>query len=111
MPIDGIVELRLATAFDAHYGGFATGCSPVSWGSIDEPFVNLTMPAELPTRRRGCARPSRAVADRPATYYAHFRAAQSLPGRENSEGKRRNAAENRAAQKTPPRGGLLELSE
>ena len=39
------VKLRLATAFDAHHGGFATGCSPVSWGSIDEPFVNLTMPS------------------------------------------------------------------
>ena len=31
--------------------------------------------------------------------------------RENSEEKRRKAAENRAAQRTPPRGGLLELSE
>ena len=40
-----IVKLRLATAFDAHHGGFATGCSPVSWESIDEPFVNLTMPS------------------------------------------------------------------
>ena len=24
-----------------------TGCSPVSWGSIDEPFVNLTMPSKI----------------------------------------------------------------
>ena len=31
-------------AFDAQHGGFATGWSPVSWGSIDELFVNLTMP-------------------------------------------------------------------
>ena len=36
---------------------------------------------------------------------------KSLPDRENSEGKRRKAAENRAAQRTPPRGGLLELGE
>ena len=41
---DGIVKLRLAAVFDAQHGGFATGCSPVSWGSIDELFVNLTMP-------------------------------------------------------------------
>ena len=46
----GIVKLRLATAFDAHHGGFATGCSPVSWGSIDEPFVNLTMPPGVSER-------------------------------------------------------------
>ena len=38
------VKLRLAVVFDAQYGGFATGWSPVSWGSIDELFVNLTMP-------------------------------------------------------------------
>ena len=49
--------------------------------------------------------------EKPATYYMHFRAAPSLPDRENSEGNRRNAAENRAAQRTPPRGGLLELGE
>ena len=39
------VKLRLAAVFDAQHGGFATGWSPVSWGSIDELFVNLTMPA------------------------------------------------------------------
>ena len=49
--------------------------------------------------------------EKPETYYMHFRAAQSLPDRENSEGKRRKAADTRAAQRTPPRGGLLELGE
>ena len=49
---DGIVKLRLAAVFDAQHGGFATGWSPVSWGSIDELFVNLTvsiipLPAEV----------------------------------------------------------------
>ena len=44
--LEGIVKLRLAAVFDAQHGGFATGCSPVSWGSIDELFVNLTMPAD-----------------------------------------------------------------
>ena len=39
------VKLRLTAAFDAQYGGFATDWSPVSWGSLDELFVNLTMPA------------------------------------------------------------------
>ena len=39
------VKLRLAAVFDAQPGGFATGWSPVSWGSIDELFVNLTIPA------------------------------------------------------------------
>ena len=39
------VKLRLAAVFDAQPGGFATGSSPVSWGSIDELFVNLTIPA------------------------------------------------------------------
>ena len=38
------VKLRLAAVFDAQPGGFATGWSPVSWGSIDELFDNLTMP-------------------------------------------------------------------
>ena len=37
------VKLRLAAVFDAQHGGFATGWSPVSWGSIDELFVNLTV--------------------------------------------------------------------
>ena len=41
------VKLRLAAVFDAQHGGFATGWSPVSWGSIDKLFVNLTMPEEL----------------------------------------------------------------
>ena len=43
---DGIVKLKLTAVFDAQHGGFTTGWSPVSWGSIDELFVNLTMPAE-----------------------------------------------------------------
>ena len=42
----GIVKLRLTAAFDAQYGGFATDWSPVSWGSLDELFVNLTMPLQ-----------------------------------------------------------------
>ena len=36
--------MRLTAVLDAQHGGFATGWSPVSWGSIDELFVNLTMP-------------------------------------------------------------------
>ena len=31
----GIVKLRLTTVSDAQHGGFTTGLSPVSWGSID----------------------------------------------------------------------------
>ena len=42
--MSGIVKLRLTAAFGAQYGGFATDWSPVSWGSLDELFVNLTMP-------------------------------------------------------------------
>ena len=43
------VKLRLAAVFDAQYGGFATGLSPVSWGLIDELFANLTMPRRWTT--------------------------------------------------------------
>ena len=43
----GIVKLRLAAVFDTQHGGFATGWSPVSWGSIDELFVNLTTPSRM----------------------------------------------------------------
>ena len=43
-------------AFDAQHGGFATGWSPVSWGSIDELFVNLTMPGERLWPRPAVAR-------------------------------------------------------
>ena len=32
----GIVKLRLTAVFDAQHGGFETGWSPISWGSIDE---------------------------------------------------------------------------
>ena len=45
------VKLRLAAVVDAQHGGFATGWSPVSWGSIDELFVNLTMPVRRPRGR------------------------------------------------------------
>ena len=38
------VKLRLTAVSDAQHGGFATGWSPVYWGSIDDLFVNLTMP-------------------------------------------------------------------
>ena len=51
LPRGGIVKLRLPAVFDAsdtpprlrggQHGGFATGWGPVSWGSIDELFVNL----------------------------------------------------------------------
>ena len=37
------VKLRLTAVFDAQHGGFATSSSPVSWGSIDVLFVNLTV--------------------------------------------------------------------
>ena len=37
-------------AFGAQYGGFATDWSPVSWGSLDELFVNLTIPGGVHTR-------------------------------------------------------------
>ena len=36
--------MKLTVVFDAQHGGFTTGWSPASWGSIDELFVNLTMP-------------------------------------------------------------------
>ena len=52
MMMTGIVKLRLTAVFDAQHGGFATGWSPVSWGLIDELFVNLTMP--MADRRMRC---------------------------------------------------------
>ena len=42
-PRTGIVKLRLTAVSDPQHGGFATGSSPVSWGSLDELFVNLTV--------------------------------------------------------------------
>ena len=45
------VKLRLPAVFDAQHGWFATGWGPVSWRSIDELFVNLTMPVRLPLRQ------------------------------------------------------------
>ena len=38
------VKLRPTAILDAQHGGFTAGSSPVSWGSIDELFVNLTIP-------------------------------------------------------------------
>ena len=45
------VKLRLAAVFDVQHGGFATGWSAVSWGSIDELFVNLAMAVRRPRGR------------------------------------------------------------
>ena len=39
----GIVKWTLTAVSDAQHGGFTTGSSPVSWGSIAELFVNLTV--------------------------------------------------------------------
>ena len=39
------VKLRLTAVSDPQHGGFTTGWSPVSWGSIDQLFVNLTVPS------------------------------------------------------------------
>ena len=47
------VKLGLTAVFYAKYGGFATGLSPVSWGLIDELFVNLTMPCRTRVDDRG----------------------------------------------------------
>ena len=41
--VDGIIKLKLTAVVDAQHGGFTTGWSPASWGSIDELFVNLTV--------------------------------------------------------------------
>ena len=43
----GIVKLRPTVVVDAQHGGFTAGSSPVSWGSIDELFVNLTIPYQF----------------------------------------------------------------
>ena len=40
---NGIVKLRLTAVSDPQHGGFTAGSSPVSWGSLDELFVNLTV--------------------------------------------------------------------
>ena len=44
-PAAGIVKLRLTAVSDPQHGGFTAGSSAVSWGSIDELFVNLTVPS------------------------------------------------------------------
>ena len=46
------VKLRLTTVSDGQHGGFTTDSRAVSWGSIDELCVNLTvsiipLPAEV----------------------------------------------------------------
>ena len=46
MSAEGIVKLRLTAVSDPQHGGFTAGSSPVSWGSVDELFVNLTVPLE-----------------------------------------------------------------
>ena len=42
----GIVKLRLMAVSDPQHGGVHGWLEPVSWGSIDELFVNLTVPSE-----------------------------------------------------------------
>ena len=41
---EGIVKLRLTAVSDPQHGGVTAGSSPVSWGAVDELFVNLTVP-------------------------------------------------------------------
>ena len=36
--------MRLTAVSDPQHGGFTADSSPVSWGSLDELFVNLTVP-------------------------------------------------------------------
>ena len=55
----GIVKLGVTAVFDAQHGGVATDWSPVSWGSLDELFVNLTvsmipLPIGVALRPGGC---------------------------------------------------------
>ena len=51
--------MKLTAVFDAQYGGFTTDWSPVSWGSIDELFVNLTMPWYVNNRAEVSHQPTR----------------------------------------------------
>ena len=44
----GIVKLRLTAVSDPQHGGFTAGSSPVSWGSLDELFVNYDSTAGRP---------------------------------------------------------------
>ena len=46
--VGGIVKLRLTAVSDPQHGLFTAGSSPVSWESIDELFVNLTVPFSEP---------------------------------------------------------------
>ena len=68
------VKLRLTAVSDAQHGGFATGWSPVYWGSIDDLFVNLTMP---PTRRRRPRRHPGPVWARRRHHHADLRGADA----------------------------------
>ena len=43
----GIVTLKLTDVSDAQQSGVETCWSPVSWGSLDELFVNLTSPLRI----------------------------------------------------------------
>ena len=43
--VKGIVKLRLTAVSDPQHGGFSADSNPVSGRSIDELFVNLTVPA------------------------------------------------------------------
>ena len=45
--VAAIVKFRLTAVSDAQHGGFTTGSSPVSWGAVSQPFVNLTIPTAL----------------------------------------------------------------
>ena len=72
------VKLRLAAVLDAKHGGFATGWSPISCGSIDELFVNLTMPAAVRFFRKLLKNqrhvPRRLITDKLRSYSAACRA-------------------------------------
>ena len=75
-----LVKLRLTAVFDAQHGGFATGWSPVSWGLIDELFVNLTMPSRESGSHanRHASRPLRHL--QPRVMQVELREASQEPG-------------------------------
>ena len=50
------VKLKLTAVFDAQHGGFTTGWSPASWGSIDDLLVNLTAQSSHPPMARHVSR-------------------------------------------------------
>ena len=53
--VAGYCQLRLTAVSDPQHGGFTAGSSPVSWGSSDELFVNLTAPVGCRSSRRRSA--------------------------------------------------------